>query len=78
MTYSAATASSIPNLALTYDGQALPAKYGYPVRLRIPTKPGCKTRSTSAPSTSPTPTLGATGKTRGTTGSGAAESTQPL
>jgi DMSO/TMAO reductase YedYZ molybdopterin-dependent catalytic subunit len=30
------------NLALTYDGQVLPAKYGYPVKLRIPTKLGYK------------------------------------
>ena len=28
------------NLALTYDGQVLPAKYGYPVKLRMPTKLG--------------------------------------
>ncbi len=30
------------NLALTCDGQVLPAKYGYPVKLRIPTKLGYK------------------------------------
>ncbi len=30
------------NLALTYDGQVLPAKYGYPVKLRMPTKLGYK------------------------------------
>ena len=30
------------NLALTYDGQVLPAKYGYPMRLRMPTKLGYK------------------------------------
>jgi len=30
------------NLALTYDGQVLPAKYGYPVKLRMPTKLGHK------------------------------------
>ena len=29
-------------LALTYDGQVLPAKYGYPVKLRMPTKLGYK------------------------------------
>ena len=29
-------------LALTYDGQTLPAKYGYPVKLRMPTKLGYK------------------------------------
>ena len=29
-------------LALTYDGQTLPAKYGYPMKLRIPTKLGYK------------------------------------
>jgi DMSO/TMAO reductase YedYZ molybdopterin-dependent catalytic subunit len=30
------------NLALSYDGQVLPAKYGYPVKLRMPTKLGYK------------------------------------
>jgi DMSO/TMAO reductase YedYZ molybdopterin-dependent catalytic subunit len=30
------------NLALTYDGQVLPSKYGYPVKLRMPTKLGYK------------------------------------
>jgi DMSO/TMAO reductase YedYZ molybdopterin-dependent catalytic subunit len=30
------------NLALTYDGQVLPAKYGFPVKLRMPTKLGYK------------------------------------
>jgi DMSO/TMAO reductase YedYZ molybdopterin-dependent catalytic subunit len=30
------------NLALTYDGRVLPAKYGYPAKLRIPTKLGYK------------------------------------
>ena len=30
------------NLALTYDGQVLPAKYGYPMKLRMPTKLGYK------------------------------------
>jgi DMSO/TMAO reductase YedYZ molybdopterin-dependent catalytic subunit len=29
-------------LALTYDGQALPAKYGFPMKLRMPTKLGYK------------------------------------
>ena len=29
-------------LALTYDGQTLPAKYGFPMKLRIPTKLGYK------------------------------------
>jgi DMSO/TMAO reductase YedYZ molybdopterin-dependent catalytic subunit len=29
-------------LALTWDGQVLPAKYGYPVKLRMPTKLGYK------------------------------------
>lgn len=29
-------------LALTYDGQTLPAKYGYPLQLRMPTKLGYK------------------------------------
>ncbi|KGT94978.1 oxidoreductase [Erwinia typographi] len=29
-------------LALTYDGQVLPPKYGYPMRLRMPTKLGYK------------------------------------
>lgn len=29
-------------LALTYDGQTLPAKYGYPMKLRMPTKLGYK------------------------------------
>ncbi len=29
-------------LALTYDGQVLPAKYGFPVKLRMPTKLGHK------------------------------------
>jgi len=29
-------------LALTYDGRILPAKYGYPMKLRIPTKLGYK------------------------------------
>ncbi len=29
-------------LALTYDGQTLPAKYGYPIKLRMPTKLGYK------------------------------------
>jgi len=29
-------------LALTYDGKVLPAKYGYPVKLRMPTKLGYK------------------------------------
>ena len=29
-------------LALSYDGQVLPAKYGYPVKLRMPTKLGYK------------------------------------
>ncbi len=29
-------------LALTYDGQPLPPKYGYPMKLRIPTKLGYK------------------------------------
>jgi DMSO/TMAO reductase YedYZ molybdopterin-dependent catalytic subunit len=29
-------------LALTYDGQVLPAKYGHPVKLRMPTKLGYK------------------------------------
>jgi len=30
------------SLALTYDGQVLPSKYGYPVKLRMPTKLGYK------------------------------------
>ena len=29
-------------LALTYDGQTLPPKYGYPMKLRLPTKLGFK------------------------------------
>jgi DMSO/TMAO reductase YedYZ molybdopterin-dependent catalytic subunit len=29
-------------LTLTYDGKALPAKYGYPMKLRMPTKLGYK------------------------------------
>jgi len=29
-------------LALTYDGQPLPPKYGYPMKLRMPTKLGYK------------------------------------
>ena len=29
-------------LALTYNGQVLPAKYGHQVKLRMPTKPGYK------------------------------------
>ena len=29
-------------LALTYDGQVLPAKYGFPMKLRMPTKLGYK------------------------------------
>lgn len=29
-------------LAFDYDGQRLPAKYGYPMKLRIPTKLGYK------------------------------------
>jgi DMSO/TMAO reductase YedYZ molybdopterin-dependent catalytic subunit len=29
-------------LALTYDGQTLPARYGFPMKLRIPTKLGYK------------------------------------
>jgi DMSO/TMAO reductase YedYZ molybdopterin-dependent catalytic subunit len=29
-------------LALSYDGQVLPSKYGYPVKLRMPTKLGYK------------------------------------
>jgi DMSO/TMAO reductase YedYZ molybdopterin-dependent catalytic subunit len=29
-------------LALSYDGQTLPAKYGYPMKLRMPTKLGYK------------------------------------
>jgi DMSO/TMAO reductase YedYZ molybdopterin-dependent catalytic subunit len=29
-------------LTLTFDGQILPAKYGYPMKLRIPTKLGYK------------------------------------
>lgn len=29
-------------LALTYDGQTLPARYGFPMRLRMPTKLGYK------------------------------------
>lgn len=29
-------------IALDYDGQPLPAKYGYPVKLRVPTKLGFK------------------------------------
>ena len=29
-------------LTLTYDGQTLPAKYGYPMKLRMPTKLGYK------------------------------------
>jgi len=29
-------------LALTYDGQTLPAKYGFPMKLRMPTKLGYK------------------------------------
>ncbi|MCC7702781.1 molybdopterin-dependent oxidoreductase [Janthinobacterium sp. GW460P] len=29
-------------MALTYDGQALPPKYGYPMKLRMPTKLGYK------------------------------------
>jgi DMSO/TMAO reductase YedYZ molybdopterin-dependent catalytic subunit len=29
-------------LALTYDGQALPPKYGFPMKLRMPTKLGYK------------------------------------
>jgi DMSO/TMAO reductase YedYZ molybdopterin-dependent catalytic subunit len=29
-------------LALTYDGQVLPPKYGYPMKLRVPTKLGYK------------------------------------
>lgn len=29
-------------LALTFDGQPLPPKYGFPVKLQIPTKLGYK------------------------------------
>jgi len=29
-------------MALTYDGQILPRKYGFPMKLRIPTKLGYK------------------------------------
>jgi DMSO/TMAO reductase YedYZ molybdopterin-dependent catalytic subunit len=29
-------------IALTYDGQTLPAKYGYPMKIRMPTKLGYK------------------------------------
>ena len=29
-------------LALTYDGQPLPPKYGFPMKLRMPTKLGYK------------------------------------
>jgi DMSO/TMAO reductase YedYZ molybdopterin-dependent catalytic subunit len=29
-------------LTLTWDGQTLPAKYGYPMKLRMPTKLGYK------------------------------------
>lgn len=33
-------------IALTYDGQILPRKYGYPMKLRMPTKLGYKNRNT--------------------------------
>ena len=60
-------------LALTYDGQTLPPKYGFPMKLRMPTKLGYKNPKHIARCSSPTPTRAATGKTRATTGSAAAD-----
>jgi DMSO/TMAO reductase YedYZ molybdopterin-dependent catalytic subunit len=65
-------------LALSYDGQVLPSRYGYPVKLRMPTKVGYKNPKHIKPFSLPTPTPAVTGKTRGTTGSEAAEFAWPL
>ena len=60
-------------LALTYDGQPLPPKYGFPMKLRMPTKLGYKIPNTFRLFSSRIPTPEAIGKTRGTTGSEEAE-----
>lgn len=55
-------------LTLSFDGQVLPPKYGFPMKVRMPTKLGYKNpkhvRAISITNIYP----GATGKTRGTTG----------
>ena len=58
-------------LALDFGGKALPADYGYPLRLRVPTKLGFKTPNISPPSSSATSIRAAIGKIRATTGSAA-------
>ncbi len=55
-------------LALTYDGETLPARYGFPMKLRMPTKLGYKNPKQSRRFSSPTPTPAVTGKTRSTFG----------
>ena len=59
------------------DGQVLPPKYGYPVKLRMPTKLGYKNpehiRAIFVTNTYP----GGYWEDQGTTGSEAAESTRP-
>ncbi len=60
-------------LALTYDGAVLPREYGFPMKLRMPTKLGYKNPNTSRRFSSATPTAVATGKTRATTGLVAAD-----
>jgi DMSO/TMAO reductase YedYZ molybdopterin-dependent catalytic subunit len=55
-------------LALDFAGKSLPAEYGFPLRLRVPTKLGSKTPSISPPFSSAIPTLAATGRIRAITG----------
>jgi DMSO/TMAO reductase YedYZ molybdopterin-dependent catalytic subunit len=60
-------------LTLTYDGEPLPPKYGFPMKLRMPTKLGYKNpkhiKAIFVTNTYP----GGIGKTRATTGSAAVE-----
>lgn len=56
-------------LTLTYDGAVLPREYGFPMKLRMPTKLGYKNPKPFKRFSSPIPIRVITGKTWATTGS---------
>ena len=64
-------------LTLDFGAQPLPTEYGFPLRLRVPTKLGFKNPKHIAASTSPTPTRAAIGKTKATTGSAGSDVAPP-
>ncbi len=66
-------------LTLTYDGRTLPAEYGFPMKLRMPTKLGYKNpKHILAMFVTNALSRAAIGKTRATTGSAAADAARPL